>query len=78
MDPKRHTDECRRRWETLIHEDDVLEMRLDLCDGRLNCEAERREEECEEEEVDGTMGETERSSCRYGRLGGARRNCQGA
>lgn len=35
-DPRRHSDDCRSRMETLIREDEVLKVRLDMRDIRLD------------------------------------------
>ena len=50
----------RERLEKLIREDGVLKVRLDLCDVRLNLDAEWQEERSAEElKVDDLLGETE-------------------
>ena len=48
-DARRHTDDCRQRLEQLIRDDEVLRVRLDMRDVRLNrdaeCEKHKRQEE---------------------------------
>ena len=39
-DARRHTDDCRQRLEQLIRDDEVLRVRLDMQDVRLNRDAE--------------------------------------
>ena len=51
-DARRHTDDCRQRLEQLIRDDEVLKVRLDMRDVRLN-----RDAECEK--VDDLMEEAE-------------------
>ena len=59
-DAKRHADDCRQRLEQLIRDDEVLRVRLDMRDVRLNrdseCEKHKRPEELK---VDEQMGEAE-------------------
>ena len=45
-DARRHTDGCRQRLEKLIRDDEVLRVRLDLRDARLN-----RDAECEKNTI---------------------------
>ena len=68
-DVRRQTDDCRRRLEQSIRDDEVLRVRLDLRDVRLNrdveCEKHKRPEELK---VDGGSRSSWRQSRR--RLGG--------
>ena len=53
-DARRHTDDCRQRLEQLIRDDQVLSVRLDMRDVRLNRDAEREKRKRPEElKVDG-------------------------
>ena len=54
-DARRHTDDCRHRLEQLIRDDEVLRVRLDMRDVRLNrdaeCEKHKRPEELKVDEL---------------------------
>ena len=54
---RRHTDDCRQRLEQLIRDDEVLRVRLDMRDVRLNrdagCEKHKRPEELKVDELMG-------------------------
>ena len=59
-DARRHTDDCRQRLEQLIRDDEVLRVRLDMRDVRLNRDAEcEKHKRPEELKVDELMGEAE-------------------
>ena len=59
-DARRHTDDCRRRLEQLIRDDEVLRVRLDMRDVRLNRDAEcEKHKQPEELKVDELIGEAE-------------------
>ena len=59
-DARRHTDDCRQRLEQLIRDDEVLRVRLDLRDVRMNRDAEcEKHKQPEELKVDELMGEAE-------------------
>ena len=59
-DARRHTDDCRQRLEQLIRDDEVLRVRLDLRDVRMNRDVEcEKHKQLEELKVDELMGEAE-------------------
>ena len=53
-DGRRHTDDCRQRLEQLIRDDEVLRVRLDMRDVRLN-----RDAECEKHKRPELVGKAE-------------------
>ena len=59
-DARRHIDDCRQRLEQSIRDDEVLRMRLDLLDVRINRDAEcEKHKRPEKLKVDELIGEAE-------------------